>query len=214
MLMRGRIALSLAVTLGAVIGVARAKARADRSPTALAEFLEQKGLGCCIDVITRRNGWLCAGGAVDAPGDLHYLTDDIIKRLPIPKVKQNILTALATDARDEAERRRREDVRDEADRRRREAWTRHWFENLLAAAETISRGFTLGFGLSFIYETLVLSTDFYTAVEDLGARVQLAIFRAAVLGLAVAVTAHGASLFVPFSIRNTWVSGRVGLEAL
>ena len=181
------------------------------APTALAEFLEQQGLGCCADVITRRNGWLRAGGAVDAPGDLHHLTDDIIKRLPIPRVKQNILTALAAKAREDAERRRRDEARDEADRRRREAWTRHWFENLLAAAETISRGFTLGFGLSFIYETLILSTDFYTAVEDLGARVHRAAFRAAVLGLAVAVTTHGASIFVPFSIRNTWVSGSEGL---
>jgi len=135
---------------------------------------------------------------VDSLSDLRYLTDDIIARLPIPQVKRNILKALASRARDEA--------RSEfADKRKRDAYTRNWLENALAASETISRGFMLGFGLSFIYETLILNPDFYNAVEDLKPRVHRAAFRATVLGFAVAVTMHGASMFVPFSIRSRWV---------
>ena len=45
---------------------------------------------------------------------------------------------------------------------------------LLASLETLSRGFMLGFGISFIYETLLLNRDFYKAEEDLTPRVKRA----------------------------------------
>merc|ERR1711907_907423 len=98
-----------------------------------------------------------------------------IAKLPIPPVKRERLQRLASQARDRA-------ARDRSEQSRRESWTLHWMENLLAALETLSRGFFLGFGLSFIYETLVLNRDFYNASDDLAARVKRASLRAAALG--------------------------------
>lgn len=168
----------------------------ETAPTqTLAEFLAGEGLACCVDVITTKGG-------VDTPDDVRFLSDDLIQGLRMPPVKQAILKRLALDARERAQRAHR-------DRLRREAWTRHWFENLLAAMETLVRGFTLGFGLSFIYETLLLNRDFYTAVDDLYARVQRAAFRAAVLGCAVATAMNGVSMFIPYRVRDSWVSGEI-----
>jgi hypothetical protein len=175
------------------------------TPPRIDEFLAGAGLACCVDVITK--------GGVDAPDDIRFLTNDLIQRLKLPPVKQNILMGLAADARErvqrDRERARESETRAHRDRMRRESWTRHWFENLLAALETMVRGFTLGFGLSFVYETVLLNRDFYTAVDDLHARVQRAALRAAVLGGAVATVMNGVSLFVPYRVRDRWVSGEV-----
>ena len=76
---------------------------------------------------------------------------------------------------------------------------------LLASLETLSRGFMLGFGISFIYETLLLNRDFYKAEEDLTPRVKRATLRAAVLGCATAVTMHGSAIFLPRSLRHNWL---------
>jgi len=176
------------------------------TPPRIDEFLAGAGLACCVDVITTKGG-------VDAPDDIRFLTNDLIQRLKLPPVKQNILMGLAADARErvqrDRERARESETRAHRDRMRRESWTRHWFENLLAALETMVRGFTLGFGLSFVYETVLLNRDFYTAVDDLHARVQRAALRAAVLGGAVATVMNGVSLFVPYRVRDRWVSGEV-----
>ena len=178
------------------------------APPSIDEFLSQHGLACCVEPITRKGGWFQAGGAVDAVSDLRYLTDDIISRLPLPRVKKNILEALASQARDEASKAKEATRLELTDQRRREAWTRNWVEYVLAALETMLRGFMLGFGMSFIYETLILNQDFYTAVEDLKPRVHRAAFRAVALGSAVAVTLHGASMLVPFALRSRWVADR------
>ena len=178
------------------------------APPSIKEFLSQHGLACCVEPITRKGGWFQAGGAVDAVSDLGYLTDDIISRLPLPRVKKNILEALASQARDEASKAKEATRLELTDQRRREAWTRNWVEYVLAALETMLRGFMLGFGMSFIYETLILNQDFYTAVEDLKPRVLRAAFRAVALGSAVAVTLHGASMLVPFALRSRWVADR------
>mmetsp|Transcript_45174 Transcript_45174/g.118573 ORF Transcript_45174/g.118573 Transcript_45174/m.118573 type:complete len:143 (-) Transcript_45174:444-872(-) len=97
--------------------------------------------------------------------------------------------------------------RDRQEERSRESWTRHWLENFLAAFETLSRGFMLGFGLSFIYETLLLNRDFYVEVEKLTPRITRAAFRASALGVAVAVTMHGSAIVIPHSWRSSWMDG-------
>ena len=66
-------------------------------------------------------------------------------------------------------------------------------------------GFMLGFGVSFIYETLLLNRDFYAAESDLAARVRRASFRALVLGCATAVTMHGSAIIVPHWLRHNWL---------
>ena len=170
----------------------------------IAEFLSQHGLACCVDPITRKGSWFQAGGSVDAVSDLGYLTDEIISRLPLPQVKRNILEALASQARDEASKAHEAARLELSEQRRREVWTWNWVEYTLAASETMLRGFMLGFGLSFIYETLILNQDFYIAVEDLKPRVHRATVRAIALGGAVAVTMQGASILVPFALRSRW----------
>ena len=112
------------------------------------------------------------------------------------------MKALAARERDNARRTR-------AEERRRESWTRHWLENTLSALETLSRGFTLGFGASFIFETLFLNRDFYTASEDLAVRIRRAAVRASALGSAVAVTMHGSAIVVPHAWRTMWLAGSV-----
>lgn len=164
------------------------------------EYLVLEGLACCTDVIMRKSGWFTSGGGVDQVSDIRFLTDDLITRLPIPRVKQNVLRSLASKSR-ERERRHA------AHERRKEGWTHFWLENMLAAADTLARGFMLGFGLSFIYESLLLNRDFYTAADDLAPRVRRASFRAAALGAAVALTMHGASMFVPHMVRHSWLAG-------
>ena len=63
----------------------------------------------------------------------------------------------------------------------------------------------LGFGISFIYETLVLSKDFYQATDELTPRVIRASFRASVLGFAVALTLCGGSIIIPNRLRHGWL---------
>ena len=184
--------------------------QATNQPTPdLVSFLEQEGLGCCVDQITQTGGgWMRKGSSgVDQTRDIRFLTDEIIDRMHIPPVKANILKSLAQRFRYAAHLEAERKQRDYDDQKRRESWTRNWFDNALAAAETLMRGFMLGFGLSFIYETLFLNSDFYTEVHDLTPRVQRASFRAVVLGTAVACTMHGSSIFVPYSWRDKWIMG-------
>ena len=122
-------------------------------------------------------------------------------------MKANILKALAST---ERERWRFEHEQRERDRRSTHGWRlllSDLFSSALAALETLSRGFTLGFGCSFIFESLLLNRDFYYAEEDLKPRVRRATFRAAVLGLALAVMLHGGSMFLPHALRYKWLGG-------
>lgn len=63
----------------------------------------------------------------------------------------------------------------------------------------------LGFGISFIYETLILSKDFYQATDELTPRVLRTTIRASVLGLAVALTLCGGSIVIPNRLRHGWL---------
>ena len=164
------------------------------------EYLAAEGLACCTNVVMRPSGWLQRGGGVDAIGDLKYLSDADVESLQMPRVKQNILKALASRDRNRAKRYRQEEER-------RDGWIRNWLENLLAALETCSRGFMLGFGMSFVYESLLLNRDFYTATDDLGPRVRRAALRAAILGGATAAVLHGSALLIPHWLRYTWLAG-------
>ena len=164
------------------------------------DFLADAGLGCCADVIMRKGGWFESGAGVDSVSDLRYLSDEMIGRLPIPQVKRNLLASLASRQRENVKRARQQETR-------REGWTHHWLENTLAATECLMRGFMLGAGVSFIYETLLLNRDFYVEQEKLLPRVQRAAYRAATLGVAVAVTMHGSAIVVPHSWRSSWLAG-------
>lgn len=163
-------------------------------PTDLKTYLSDNGLECCIAAITRQNSWWSVGAGIDSPSDMRFLSDSHIDRLPMPDVKRNILKTLAGEA--------REDARAERAQRARLG---DMVSTFIASAETISRGFMLGFGVSFIYETLLLNRDFYAAESDLAARVRRASFRALVLGCATAVTMHGSAIIVPHWLRHNWL---------
>ena len=156
------------------------------------EHLADHGLRCCIDVILRRSTWTSYGGGVDSIDDIRHLTEGQVVRLPMPQVKREILIALANQHRREH-------------KQRATGW-RDWLSACSAAVETLLRGFALGFGLSFIYETLMLNRDFYQSSEDLCPRIHRASLRAAVLGIAVAVTMYGAAIIVPHSLRHHWLA--------
>ena len=200
------LAAALVPTLGGTVvstslSVVKKGAAASSPSPDVREHLASVGLACCVDAITRRGGWFTSGGGVDATSDLKYLDDDLISRLPLPHVKQNILKSVAASQREDAWRQR-------ADDKRREGWTRHWLENALAAIETMSRGFALGFGLSYLFETLFLDRSFYLSKdEELVPRLRRAAFRASALGVAVAVTIHGLAIVVPHSWRQSWLAG-------
>ena len=49
--------------------------------------------------------------------------------------------------------------------------------SLFTTAETLMRGFFLGFGVSAVYEMLWVNKEFYTADEDIAARTRRAAFR-------------------------------------
>merc|ERR1719231_1873558 len=66
------------------------------------DFLSTEGLECCTDVIVRRSGWWQRGAAVDMISDLRFLTEDQIATLPMPAIKRNILSALASKERQRA----------------------------------------------------------------------------------------------------------------
>ena len=157
-------------------------------------FLADNGLASCTDAILRKPGWWTTGAGVDSISDLKYLSDDQIDKRPMPQVKRTILKSLAGEAREQ----RRAD-------RAAQATLGQRLESLLAALETMLRGFMLGFGASFIYECMWLNRDFYSAEGDLDARVRRAAFRAAVLGCATAVTMHGMAIVVPHSLRHKWL---------
>merc|ERR1719152_214243 len=102
------------------------------------DFLSAEGLACCIDVIVRRSGWWRRGAAVDMISDLRFLTEAQIATLPMPAVKRNILSALASKERQRAF--------------EREGWFRGFLSSFFAGREVATRGFMLGSGFSFIYE--------------------------------------------------------------
>ena len=193
----------LAMHVRQLLATSSALVTASSPPTVdLREYLASEGLACCVEVLTRRSSWTQSGGGVDDVGDLPFLTDEQIGRLPMPQVKQNILKALAARERDGARRQR-------AHERQRAGWLEGWLENTLSALETLTRGFTLGFGSSFIFESLFLNRDFYTASEDLSVRIRRAAIRASALGGAVAVTMHGSAIIVPHAWRHVWLAGPV-----
>merc|ERR1719152_450161 len=157
------------------------------------DFLSAEGLACCTDVIVRRSGWWQRGAAVDMISDLRFLTEAQIATLPMPTVKRNILSALASKERQRSF--------------EREGWLKGFLASLLAALEVAMRGFMFGSGFSFIYETMFFSKDFYAASEDLVPRVKRAAFRAAAVGFATAAAMHGMSMFVPHFLRSQWLAG-------
>jgi len=160
----------------------------------IVSFLQDNGLECCVAQITRKQGWWSSGTGIDSPRDLRFLGDREIALMPIPEVKKTILKTLAGEAREQRRAERAQQTR-----------SSELLGMLLASLETMSRGFMLGFGVSFIYETLLLNRDFYAAEADLTARVKRATVRAAVLGCATAVTMHGSAIFLPHWMRHTWL---------
>jgi multidrug efflux pump subunit AcrA (membrane-fusion protein) len=163
-------------------------------PSDVKQYLYDNGLECCVAQIMSKPSWWSAGTGLDSLSDLRFLGDREIDRLPIPEVKRTILRTLAGEAREERRVERAQYMR-----------SSERVATLLASLETLSRGFMLGFGISFIYETLLLNRDFYKAEEDLTPRVKRATLRAAVLGCATAVTMHGFAIFLPHSLRHNWL---------
>lgn len=158
-------------------------------------FLADHGLECCIDPIMRNPSFLAGGAGVDSPDDVRFLSDEQIAKLPIPEVKRTILMALASEAR---ERRRAT--------RAQEGRQGERVSMIFASLETMLRGFMLGAGLSFIYETLLLNRDFYQAEADLAPRVKRAAFRSLVLGGATALAMHGSAIVIPHWMRHVWLA--------
>ena len=163
----------------------------------LHEFLADHGLECCIDVITRRPTWLRSGGSIDTYGDLRFLEAAQIDSLPLPPIKLNILRELASEGREQARRQK-------ARQRKKEEQSGWPF--VFATCDTLLRGFMLGFGLSFMYETLILNRDFYQATDDLMPRVQRASVRGSVLGTATAMVLVGSAFLVPHGLRYRWLA--------
>lgn len=178
-----------------LIPIALASSPESSTTMSVREWLADQGLSCCIDTIIRKPTWFRTGGSVDAVTDVRYLTDEMVDALDMPQVKRNILKGLASEEREKAAVRRRQSARDQEGR----------YAFLYATLDTLFRGFMLGFGTSFIYETLILSRDYYQAEEDLMKRTSRAGLRAAVLGLAVALVMSGGSIFVPNSLRHGWL---------
>ena len=77
----------------------------------LREYLNENGLSCCIDVITRNSGWFQTGGALDSISDVSFLTEEVIDVLPMPTLKRNILKQLSSQERELSSRIRREKLR-------------------------------------------------------------------------------------------------------
>lgn len=166
------------------------------------DYLVSHGLACCVDVLMRESGWLQRGGGIDSIGDVQYLTDPIIGRLPIPSVKKEALMQMARYDRERARRR-------QSDEQRRGGWLDNWLLHALAALETLLRGFALGFGMSFIYESLVRGFIYDADDEQLVSAMKRAAMRAMALGFAVAVTLHGSAIIVPHAWRSLWLDGSV-----
>ena len=84
----------------------------------------------------RTGGSVKAQAGMDTPADVRFMSDDIISMLPMPALKKNILKLLALEE------------------RRRSTRAMDWLENAIAACDTLLRGFMIGFGASFMYETI------------------------------------------------------------
>lgn len=156
-----------------------------------AQFLADRGLGCCHQKIIRHFG-------IDAISDISLLSERDIDGLWIPPVKRTLLKEVSRDER--LQRRRAHDERHRSSR-----WQRQLLDTLCATAETLIRGFMLGFGLSVVYEVLYASSTFYQASDDLPERVRFAALRAAVVGSAVALVLTGSAIIVPMSVRSRWM---------
>lgn len=141
---------------------------------------------------------------VDTPADVEFLRDADIDSLWMPVVKRNVLKKLAL-----AKKVRRQQEQTNASRGAR--WQTKLLGDVVSTLETLLRGFFLGFGLSTVYEMLVVSKDFYTAMEDVGQRVRRAALRACVLGTATALVLVGSAIVIPSPLRASWMEGSIGV---
>merc|ERR1719198_2100025 len=90
----------LAAATAAATATASAPLALDAPIYDIQTYLAREGLAADAEVIMRRGGWVNAGGGVDSPGDMRFLSDDVIDSLRMPPVKANILKALASTERE------------------------------------------------------------------------------------------------------------------
>lgn len=140
---------------------------------------------------------VCIMKHCDSLSDLIYINDRQINTCAKVPVKIARLKKLREDLSDESQSERK--TRNQASRFRLDL-----LMSLLATVENFWRGFMLGCGGSFLYETLVFSSDFYAATDDLGARIKNAGYRALVIGLFAAFAAIGMAMFVPRGLRESF----------
>ena len=91
-------------------------------------------------------------------------------------------------------------------RERADAFFANWLDTFGATVETFFRGLVLGAGSAYLYETLVVSTDFFTIQTDLLPRMTRAWLRASTLGVATGLAFTGGALFLPFQARVRWLT--------
>lgn len=156
----------------------------------LKEFLAEHGLDAYESKIKAIG--------VTTPSDIGWVQDADADSLWMPVVKRNLLKDLAENRRQMREAERRFETK-----------TKQWYmvtvSSLFTTAETLMRGFFLGFGVSAVYEMLWVNKEFYTANEDIAARTRRAAFRGCALGTAVALLLVGSAIVVPSSWRGSWM---------
>ena len=85
-------------------------------PMTVSEYLRDKGLSCCVGVITRKSGWIHYGGGVDSISDVKHLNDELIDTLPLPALKRNVLKQLSSEEREASAQEKRERMSSAASR--------------------------------------------------------------------------------------------------
>jgi Fe2+ transport system protein FeoA len=131
----------------------------------------------------------------DSLSDMIYMSERQMRECGKVPVKVAKLQFFVSQLQEEAQEAR--SAKTSASRR----WEFLWVA-VLATIENFLRGFMLGCGFSFLFETLYFSNDFYAATDDLAFRVKNAALRAVVIGIFAAFASIGLAMFVPRGIRE------------